>query len=415
MKSIRQKTDALFFLPKRLNIFAVNSDMSQASKYDRRGVSADKGEVHDAVKNLDKGLFPNAFCKILPDFTGADSAYCNIMHADTAGTKTSLAYIYWKETGDNSVWEGIVQDSIVMNLDDMACAGAIDNIILSSTIGRNKNYITGEVLGHLIGASQKLADKLAQYDIKLHLAGGETADVGDIVRTLDVGFTAFARLPKNEVIDINVKPGNVIVGFASSGQAQWESEYNGGTGSNGLTSARHDVFANEYAEKYPESFDKVNMPSDLAYAGKLKLTDVEPETGITFGKLVLSPTRTYLPLLKKIIPAYRDNISGMIHCTGGGQTKVMKFVKNVHVIKDNLLPIPPLFRIIREQSGTEPKEMYKVFNMGHRLEIYTDETSANGMIDLAKSVGIDAQIIGKVEAADTSRLTIESEWGKFDY
>ena len=389
--------------------------MSHSSKYDQRGVSADKGEVHDAVKHLDKGLFPNAFCKILPDFTGNDDAYCNIMHADTAGTKTSLAYIYWKETGDNSVWDGIVQDSIVMNLDDMACAGAIDNIILSSTIGRNKHYITGEVLGHLIGASQRLAEKLAKYDIKLHLAGGETADVGDIVRTLDVGFTAFARLRKEEVIDIQIKPGNVIVGFAAYGQAEWETEYNGGMGSNGLTSARHDVFANEYAKKYPESFDKVNMPELLAYAGKLKLADKEPETGLTYGKLVLSPTRTYLPLLKKLIPQFRATIDGMIHCTGGGQTKVMKFVKNVHIIKDNLLPIPPLFKIIREQSGTDAKEMYKVFNMGHRLEIYTDEKSAAEMISMAKSVGIEAQIIGRVEAAPENKLTVKSEWGEFEY
>lgn len=389
--------------------------MSHSSKYDQRGVSADKGEVHDAVKHLDKGLFPNAFCKILPDFAGNDPDWCNIMHADTAGTKTSLAYVYWRETGDNGVWDGIVQDSIVMNLDDMACAGALDNIILSSTIGRNKHYITGEVLGHLIGASGRLADKLAKYGIKLHLAGGETADVGDIVRTLDVGFTAFARLPKNEVIDINVKPGNVIVGFASYGQAEWETEYNGGMGSNGLTSARHDVFAKEYAAKYPESFDRVNLPEELVYAGNLKLTDKEPETGIAYGKLVLSPTRTYLPLLMKLVPQYRNKIDGMIHCTGGGQTKVMKFVKNVHIIKDNLLPVPPLFRVIREQSGTEAKEMYKVFNMGHRLEIYTDETSAAGMIEMAKAVGIDAQIVGRVEAHDGNKLTLKSEWGEFQY
>lgn len=396
-------------------IFAANFDMSHTSKYDQRGVSADKGEVHEAVKNLDKGLYPNAFCKILPDFTGNDPDFCNIMHADTAGTKTSLAYVYWKETGDNSVWDGIVQDSIVMNLDDMACAGAMDEIILSSTIGRNKNYITGEVLGHLIGASQRLADKLAKYGIKLHLAGGETADVGDIVRTLDVGFTAFARLPKSEVIDINIKPGNVIVGFASYGQAEWETEYNGGMGSNGLTSARHDVFAKEYAAKYPESFDKVNLPEELVYAGKLKLTDIEPETGLSYGKLVLSPTRTFLPLLKKLIPSYRNHIDGMIHCTGGGQTKVMKFVKGVHIIKDNLLPIPPLFKIIREQSGTDAKEMYKVFNMGHRIEIYTDEQSAAGMIEMSKSMGVEAQIIGRVEASVENKLSLHSEWGKFEY
>lgn len=389
--------------------------MSQASKYDQRGVSADKGEVHDAVKHLDKGLFPNAFCKILPDLVAGDNAYCNIMHADTAGTKTSLAYIYWKETGDHSVWQGIVQDSIVMNLDDMACAGAYDNIILSSTIGRNKHYINGEVLGHLIGASKNLADKLAKYGIELHLAGGETADVGDIVRTLDVGFTAFARLKKEDVIDVQIKPGNVIVGFASYGKASWETEYNGGMGSNGLTSARHDVFANEYAKKYPESFDNVNMPELLAYAGKLKLTDIEPETGLPFGKLVLSPTRTYLPLLKKIIPQFKGKIDGMIHCTGGGQTKVMKFVQGVHIIKDNLLPIPPLFKVIQEQSGTDAKEMYKVFNMGHRLEIYTDEESAQQLISIAKEMHVDAQVIGRVEASSENKLTLISELGQFEY
>jgi phosphoribosylformylglycinamidine cyclo-ligase len=385
------------------------------SKYDRRGVSADKGEVHQAVKHLDKGLFPNAFCKILPDLAAGNSDYVNIMHADTAGTKTSLAYIYWRETGDHSVWKGIVQDSIVMNLDDMACAGALHDIILSSTIGRNKHYINGEVLSHLISASTEFAQKMALYGIRLHLAGGETADVGDIVRTLDVGFTAFARLPKEDVIDIRIKPGNVIVGFASYGKADWEEEYNGGMGSNGLTSARHDVFNNTYAEKYPESFDSVNMPKDLAYAGKLSLTDLEPETGIPFGKLVLSPTRTYLPLLLQIVPRFKTQIDGIIHCTGGGQTKVLKFTERVHIIKDNLLPIPHLFRIIKEQSGTDAKEMYKVFNMGHRLEIYTDAATAGEMIAMSKSMGIEAQIIGRVEASETNRLTIRSSWGEFNY
>ena len=390
-------------------------DINPASKYDRRGVSADKGDVHQAVKHLDKGLFPNAFCKILPDFSAGDERYVNIMHADTAGTKTSLAYIYWKETGDHSVWKGIVQDSIVMNLDDMACAGALNDIILSSTIGRNKHYITGEVLQHLISASSEFAKKMAEYGIRLHLAGGETADVGDIVRTLDVGFTAFARLHKDDVVDIRIKPGNVIVGFASYGKAEWEEEYNGGMGSNGLTSARHDVFQTSYADKYPESFDSVNMPKDLAYSGKLNLTDIEPETGIPIGKLVLSPTRTYLPLLLQIVPRFKNQIDGIIHCTGGGQTKVLKFTDRVHIIKDNLLPIPPLFRIIKEQSGTDAKEMYKVFNMGHRLEIYTDAESAEEMIDLAKEAGIEAQIIGRVEASETNRLTIRSAWGEFDY
>jgi phosphoribosylformylglycinamidine cyclo-ligase len=390
-------------------------DINPASKYDRRGVSADKGDVHQAVKDLDKGLLPNAFCKILPDFSAGDERYVNIMHADTAGTKTSLAYIYWKETGDHSVWKGIVQDSIVMNLDDMACAGALNDIILSSTIGRNKHYITGEVLQHLISASSEFAKKMAEYGIRLHLAGGETADVGDIVRTLDVGFTAFARLHKDDVMDIRIKPGNVIVGFASYGKTEWEEEYNGGMGSNGLTSARHDVFQTSYASKYPESFDSENMPQDLAYSGKLNLTDIEPETGIAFGKLVLSPTRTYLPLLLQIVPRFKNQIDGIIHCTGGGQTKVLKFTNRVHIIKDNLLPIPPLFRIIKEQSGTDAKEMYKVFNMGHRLEIYTDAESAAEMIDLAKEAGVEAQIIGRVEASETNRLTIRSAWGEFDY
>ncbi len=390
--------------------------MSQeASKYEKRGVSADKTDVHHAIKNLDKGLFPNAFCKIMPDLVGNDSDYVNIMHADTAGTKTSLAYVYWKETGDNSVWKGVVQDSIVMNLDDMACVGIVDNIILSSTIGRNKNYINGEALSHLIAASGELIDEMAKHGVTLHLSGGETADVGDIVRTLDVGYTAFARIPKKDVMDINIQGGDVIVAFASYGQAAWEKEYNGGMGSNGLTSARHDVFSNEYATKYPESYDSFNMPKDLAYSGGLKVTDIEPETGIPAGKLVLSPTRTYLPLIKKILENHRSEINGMIHCTGGAQTKVMKFVQNRKVLKNNLFPIPPLFKMIKEQSGTDAKEMYKVFNMGHRLEIYTNKEAAEKMIALSESMGIEARIIGYVETAEKNELIIESELGTFQY
>ncbi len=388
--------------------------MNDISKYEKRGVSADKEDVHNAIQNLDKGLFPNAFCKILPDIAGNDPAYCNIMHADTAGTKTSLAYMYWKETGDLSVWPGIVQDAIVMNLDDMACAGIVDNIILSSTIGRNKNLVTGEVVKAIIEGTSAFIQNMKKFGVSLTLAGGETADVGDIVKTADVGFTAFARFKKSEVIDINIKPGNVIVGFASYGKSTYENEYNGGMGSNGLTSARHDVFTHEYAKKYPETYDHL-VPAELVYTGKLKLTDIEKETGMTAGKLVLSPTRTFLPVLKPVIEQYKAQIDGMIHCTGGAQTKVMKFVKNVHIIKDNLFPVPPLFRMIREQSGTEPKEMYKVFNMGTRLEIYTDAITAEGIISIAKTFNIEAQIIGRVEAAEKNKLTVDSELGKFEY
>lgn len=386
----------------------------EQSRYEQRGVSADKNDVHNAIKNLDKGLFPNAFCKILPDFVAGDNEYCNIMHADTAGTKTSLAYIYWKETGDLSVWKGVVQDAIVMNLDDMAASGITDNIILSSTIGRNKHHVTGDVVSTLIQSTSEFAEKMRKLGVDMALAGGETADVGDIVRTADVGFTAFARVPKKDIIDIKIKPGNVIVGLASYGQSIYEDEYNGGMGSNGLTSARHDVFAHEYAAKYPESYDQ-NVPEDLVYAGKLKLTDIEPKTGLTYGKLVLSPTRTFVPVLKEIILKHRSNIDGIIHCTGGGQTKVMKFVQNVHIVKNNLFPVPPLFQIIAEQSGAAPQEMYKVFNMGNRMEIYTDEFSALNIVEISKKWGIDAQIIGYVEASDNNKLTIQSELGEFIY
>lgn len=383
-------------------------------KYEKRGVSADKSEVHQAIKDLDKGLFPNAFCKILPDIVANDPNYCNVMHADTAGTKTSLAYIYWRETGDNSVWQGIIQDAIVMNLDDMACAGITNHIILSSTIGRNKNRIPGEVLNYLINATQEFIQKMAMQGITISLAGGETADVGDIVRTLDVGFTTFARLPRKEVVNIHIRPGDVIVGFASYGKAVYEEEYNGGMGSNGLTSARHDIFAHEYYSKYPESFDP-DLDESLVYAGKLKLTDIEPETGITYGKLVLSPTRTYLPLINQLLKKYRMDIHGIIHCTGGAQTKVMKFVKDLHVIKNQLLPIPPLFKTIIQQSETAPKELYKVFNMGHRLEVYTTAEAASAMIEIASTLGIEAQVIGRCEKASKNILTIQSELGEFVY
>ncbi len=390
--------------------------MKDKLRYDLRGVSASKDDVHRAIKNLDKGLFANAFCKILPDYVAGDSAYCNIMHADTAGTKTSLAYIYWKETGDIDVWKGIVQDSIVMNIDDMACVGAIDNIILSSTIGRNKNLITGEVLNVIINHTQTFIDSMKEAGVEMILAGGETADVGDIVRTIDVGYTAFARIKKEEVININIKSGDYIVGFSSSGQASYEESYNGGMGSNGLTSARHDVFAKKYAEKYPDSYDN-NTPDEVIYLGSKNLTDPSPVEGVDVGKLVLSPTRTYIPLIKKIIQHHRKNIHGMIHCTGGAQTKVLKFLdKNLKIVKDNLLPIPPLFEMIREESGLDYKEMYQVFNMGHRLEVYTpDRSAAEDMIALAKTFQIDAQIIGHTEPYDSKQLVIKNESGEFIY
>jgi len=390
--------------------------MDDKLRYDLRGVSASKDEVHKAIKNLDKGLFPNAFCKILPDLAAGDASYVNIMHADTAGTKTSLAYMYWKETGDLSVWKGIVQDSIVMNIDDMACVGAIDNIILSSTIGRNKNLIDADVISVLINHTQSFLDTLAEQDVHITLAGGETADVGDIVRTVDVGYTAFARLKKDDVINIDIKPHDYIVGFASYGQATYEDSYNGGMGSNGLTSARHDVFSHDYATKYPDSFDH-NTPKEVIYMGSKKLTDATEIPGLDAGKLVLSPTRTYLPLIKKIITNHKAVINGMIHCTGGAQTKVMKFVdKNVRVIKDQLLPIPPLFKMIKEESGLDYREMYQVFNMGHRLEVYTpDLAAAESMIALAKGYNIDAQLIGRVEAADKPELVVANDEGSWTY
>jgi len=386
-------------------------------KYDLRGVSATKDEVHAAIKGLDKGLYPNAFCKILPDIAGGDSDYVNLMHADTSGTKTSLAYLYWKETGDVSVWKGIAQDALVMNLDDMGCVGCVDNILLSSTIGRNKNLITGEVIATLIQATKALTDQLAGYGINVYSAGGETADVGDIVRTIDVGYTAFARMKKEDLIVNDIKAGNVIVGLASYGQATYETEYNGGMGSNGLTSARHDVLAKLYAEKYPDSFDS-NTPDEVVYVGSKKLTDKVNIDGqqIDVGKLILSPTRTYLPIIKAILDAFKGRIDGMIHCTGGAQTKVVKFVGKVHIIKDNLLPIPPLFQMIKEEADTDWREMYQVFNMGHRLELYVEPAIAEQIIEISKSFNVHGQIIGRVETSEKARVTIVSPDGrKMDY
>ena len=390
--------------------------MNDKLRYDLRGVSASKDDVHMAIKNLDKGIFPNAFCKVLPDYVAGDDDYCNIMHADTAGTKTSLAYMYWKETGDINVWKGIVQDSIVMNIDDMACVGAVENIILSSTIGRNKNLITGEVLNVIINQTQTFLDEMENEGVKMILAGGETADVGDIVRTIDVGYTAFARLKKTDVINIDIQDGDYIVGFASYGQSTYESEYNGGMGSNGLTSARHDVFNKEYAQKYPDSYDH-NTPDEVIYLGSKKLTDPTEVKGVNAGKLVLSPTRTYIPLIKKIIDNHRKDVNGMIHCTGGAQTKVMKFLdKDLRIVKNNLLPIPPLFKMIKDESGLDYKEMYQVFNMGHRLEVYTpNEDAAIAMIALAKEFNIDAQIIGRAEKHDSQELVIENDFGRWVY
>ncbi len=387
------------------------------SRYDLRGVSASKDEVHAAIKNLDKGLYPYAFCKVLPDFVAGDKDYCNIMHADTAGTKTSLAYLYWKETGDLSVWKGIAQDSIVMNVDDMACAGCIDDIVLSSTIGRNKSIITGDVIKTLIEACVSFMDEMRSHGVNMHLSGGETADVGDIVRTIDVGYTAFGRLKRKDVIKNDIKAGNVIVGIASYGKAVYETEYNGGMGSNGLTSARHDILKHLYATKYPESYNP-SIPDNLVYSGSKSLTDTISIDGkeLSIGKLILSPTRTYLPLIQLVFNTLgRSTIDGMIHCTGGAQTKVKKFIQNKHVIKDNLLPIPPLFQMIKEESGTEWKEMYEVFNMGHRLEFYVDQKHADTIIELANRLDMDAQIIGRVEESEENRVTVDTEHGTFSY
>jgi phosphoribosylformylglycinamidine cyclo-ligase len=385
-------------------------------KYDQRGVSASKEDVHEAIKHLDKGLFPTAFCKILPDFTGNNSKYCNLLHADTAGTKTSLAYMYWRETNDLSVWAGVAQDAIVMNLDDMACVGCTDNILLSSTIGRNKMLIPGEVISATIQGTSDFVEAMQKHGVTMHLAGGETADVGDIVRTIDVGFTAFARMKRSELIVPNIQAGDVVVGLASFGQATYENSYNGGMGSNGLTAARHDVFLKEYATKYPESFDP-HLSDAVVYTGKKKLTDTLEigDKSITVGKLILSPTRTYLPVLQEIFKQYRKKLHAVIHCTGGGQTKVLKFMKNAHVIKDNMFPVPPLFNMIQESSNTEWREMYQVFNMGHRMELYVKPQYAQKIIDIALNFGIDARVIGKVEAHKGEQVTVKSEYGEFVY
>lgn len=383
------------------------------SRYAQRGVSSQKEDVHNAIKKLDKGLFPNAFCKILPDYAGGDARYCNIMHTDTAGTKTILAYLYWKETGDNSVWKGIVQDALVMNVDDMVCAGVTGDIVISSSIGRNKHLITGEVLKRLIEGASELAAEWRDLGMPLHLAGGETADVGDLVRTLDVGFTAFARMKRSEVIEINIQPGDVIVGLASFGQASYEKEYNSGIGCNGLTSARHDVLGKYLLKKYPESFDP-EVKKKLVYSGSKKLTDIEKETGFAIGKLLLSPTRTFFPVIRKIIQK-KIPVHGIIHCTGGGQTKVMKFVDRLRIVKDSMFDTPVIFRLIQKESGAKWKEMYEVFNMGHRMEVYADKSVVHEIIDLAKSFAVDAKIIGRVESSLKKELVIESSAGKFHY
>lgn len=387
------------------------------SRYDLRGVSASKSEVHDAIKDMDKGLYPQAFCKVLPDLVGGDQDYCNIMHADTAGTKTSLAYIYWRETNDLSVWAGIVQDSIVMNVDDMACVGCIDDIIISSTVGRNKSVIPGSIISEVIQAADTFIQKMAEHDVSLYLSGGETADVGDIVRTIDVGITAFGRMPRNQVIRNEIKSGDVIVGLASYGQATYESEYNGGMGSNGLTSARHDILSKVYRAKYPESYNP-KTPEHLIYSGSRELTElieVKQDLRISAGKLILSPTRTYIPIIKKMLSGHRDKINGMIHCTGGAQTKVMKFVKNKRIIKDHLLQIPPLFQLIETESESPRREMYEVFNMGHRLEIYTNESTAQSLIEISKSFDVEAQIIGHVEEHTHNELIIRDDLGTYIY
>ncbi len=384
-------------------------------RYDLRGVSASKEDVHNAIKNVDKGLYPKAFCKIIPDVLGGDPDYCNIMHADGAGTKSSLAYAYWRETGDLGVWKGIAQDALIMNIDDLLCVGATDNILLSSTIGRNKMLIPGEVIAAIINGTEELLAELRELGVNIISTGGETADVGDLVRTIIVDSTVTCRMRRADVIDnANICGGDVIVGLASSGQATYEKEYNGGMGSNGLTSARHDVFAKYIAEKYPETFDK-NVPDELVYSGHVALTDKVEGVPCDAGRLVLSPTRTYAPVIKKLLDAMRHKIHGMVHCSGGAQTKIMHFVEGKHVIKDNLFPIPPLFKLIHEQSGTDWKEMYKVFNMGHRMEIYLAPEDAQAVIDIAASFGIEAQIVGLVEDAPANKLTITSPYGTFEY
>ena len=389
--------------------------MESNERYMLRGVSASKEDVHNAIKNIDKGLYPKAFCKIIPDILGGDPEYCNIMHADGAGTKSSLAYAYWKETGDLSVWKGIAQDALIMNIDDLLCVGAVDNILVSSTIGRNKNLVPGSVISAIINGTDELLAELREMGVGAYATGGETADVGDLVRTIIVDSTVTCRMKRSDVINnANIRPGDVIVGLASFGQATYEKEYNGGMGSNGLTSARHDVFGKDIAKKYPETYDHA-VPDELVYSGGLNLTDKVQGSPLDAGKLVLSPTRTYAPVVKKLLDALRPQIHGMVHCSGGAQTKILHFVENVHVVKDNMFPIPPLFRTIQEQSHTDWKEMYKVFNCGHRFEVYLPKEYAQQVIDISKSFGIDAQIIGRIEPSDHTHLTIHSEYGTFEY
>lgn len=393
----------------------MSSDNS-TNRYAQRGVSAQKEDVHNAIKNIDKGLFPKAFCKIVPDYLTNNEDYCLIMHADGAGTKSSLAYLYWKETGDLSVWKGIAQDALIMNIDDLLCVGATENIMLSSTIGRNKNLVPGEVISAIINGTEELINELKKFGVTIHSTGGETADVGDVVRTIIVDSTVTARMKRSDVIDnSNIKAGDVIVGLESFGQATYESEYNGGMGSNGLTSARHDVFAHYLAENYPESFDP-SVPKELIYSGGKKLTDEVEGSPINAGKLVLSPTRTYAPIIKAILSKYTsEKVHGMVHCSGGAQTKILHFVDNVHVIKDNLFEVPPLFKLIQEQSQTGWKEMYQVFNCGHRMELYVNPEIAEDIIAISKSFNVNAQIVGRVEASDSKKLTINSVYGTFEY
>ena len=392
--------------------------MSQeiSKRYAQRGVSASKEDVHNAIKNVDKGLFPQAFCKIVPDFLTGDTDFCLVMHADGAGTKSSLAYMYWKETGDLSVWKGIAQDALIMNIDDLLCVGATNNIMLSSTIGRNKNKITGDVISAIINGSEELLKDLKKFGVTIHSTGGETADVGDLVRTIIVDSTVTARMKRSDVIDnANIKSGDVIVGLASFGQASYETEYNGGMGSNGLTSARHDVFDKYLAHKYPESFDQ-EVPEELVYSGSKQLTDTVVNSELDAGKLVLSPTRTYAPIIKTILSKYTNKeIHGMVHCSGGAQTKILHFVKDLHIIKDNLFEVPPLFKLIQEESKTDWKEMYQVFNMGHRMELYVPQEIADDIISISKSFNVDAKIVGKVETSVSKKLTIQSEFGEFHY
>jgi len=392
----------------------MSSENSQ--RYNLRGVSASKEDVHNAIKNIDKGLFPRAFCKIIPDYLTNDDDYCIIMHADGAGTKSSLAYMYWKETGDLSVWKGIAQDALIMNIDDLLCVGATDNILLSSTIGRNKNLIPAEVISTIINGTEELIQELKSFGVTIHSTGGETADVGDLVRTIIVDSTVTARMKRKDVIDnSNIQSGDVIVGLASFGQASYENSYNGGMGSNGLTSARHDVFSNYLAKKYPESYD-ASVPENLVYSGKISLTDEVENSPIDAGKLVLSPTRTYAPIIKSILNKFSPkDIHGMVHCSGGAQTKVLHFIENLHIIKDNLFPVPPLFKLIQEQSNTDWKEMYQVFNCGHRMELYVSKDITDEIISISKSFNVDAKIIGRVEANETKKLTISSEFGVFKY